>query len=227
VGTALDADAGTVCRDHGGMLVVRTRRTTGPLRETQGSLRTLCGSPWKGSVRCRLQARSPWTAPVSPFPRRWSRCRLNACGRHWYERLVPDARAKVLARSSRRFLDGADAITVRNVGRGRLAHFGTFLPATPGLWLGGGTTRVTVDQDRFLLHLTRETGILTMHLTTTVSTKGQAILPNLKPPTTDFAPTRPEDMFGCLPYRGKPKSIEEMDAGIAQEVKRRHARDRH
>jgi hypothetical protein len=143
------------------------------------------------------------------------------------ERLVPDARAKVLARSNRRFLDGADAIMVRNVGRGRLAHFGTFLPVTPGPWLGGGTTRVTVDQGRFLLRLTRETGILTMHLTTTVSTKGQAILPNLKPLTADFAPTRPEDVFGCLPYRGKPKSIEEMDAGIAQEVKRRHGRDRH
>ena len=88
-------------------------------------------------------------------------------------------------------------------------------------------------------------------LTTTLSTKGQVILPKtirdqlrwsagtrlivehtadgvlLKPLTTAFALTRPEDVFGCLPYKGKPKSIEEMEAGIAMEVKRRHERDRY
>ena len=88
-------------------------------------------------------------------------------------------------------------------------------------------------------------------LTTTVSTKGQVILPKaireqlhwdagtrlvvehtvdgvlLRPLMPLFAPTRPEDVFGCLPYSGKPKSVEEMDAGIAREVKRRHARDRY
>ena len=88
-------------------------------------------------------------------------------------------------------------------------------------------------------------------LTTTISTKGQVILPKairdqlrwdagtrlavehtadgvlLKPLTTTFAPTRPEDVFGCLPYKGSPKSIEEMEAGIAMEAKRRHARGRY
>ncbi len=88
-------------------------------------------------------------------------------------------------------------------------------------------------------------------LVTTVSTKGQVILPKairdqlqwdagtrlavehtadgvlLKPLTTAFAPTRPEDVFGCLPYEGRPKSIEEMGAGIAMEAKRRHARGRY
>lgn len=88
-------------------------------------------------------------------------------------------------------------------------------------------------------------------LTTTVSTKGQVILPKairdqlrwdagtrlavehtaegvlLKLLTTPFAPTRPEDVFGCLPYKGGPKSIEEMEAGIATEAKRRHARGRY
>lgn len=87
--------------------------------------------------------------------------------------------------------------------------------------------------------------------TTTISTKGQVILPKvirdqlrwhagtrlavehtadgvlLRPLTTAFAPTRPEDVFGCLPYTGKPKSVEQMDAGIAAEAGRRHARDRY
>ena len=87
-------------------------------------------------------------------------------------------------------------------------------------------------------------------LTTTISTKGQVILPKairdelrwdagtrlvvehtadgvlLKALTTTFAPTRPEDVFGCLPYAGAPKSVEEMEAGIAAEAGRRRARDR-
>ena len=91
----------------------------------------------------------------------------------------------------------------------------------------------------------------TTSLTTTVSTKGQVILPKaireqlrwdvgtrliaeqtadgvlLRPMTTAFAPTRPVDVFGCLPYAGEAKSIEQMDAGIAEEVKRRHARGRY
>jgi AbrB family looped-hinge helix DNA binding protein len=87
-------------------------------------------------------------------------------------------------------------------------------------------------------------------LTTTVSTKGQVILPkaireqrhwpagtelvvedtpdgvllNAKPA---FVPTRPQDVFGSLPYKGQAKSIDEMDAGIAAEAKRRHARNRY
>ena len=64
----------------------------------------------------------------------------------------------------------------------------------------------------------------TANVTTTVSTRGQVILPKairerlrwdagtrlvveqtaegvlLKPATSRFAPTRPEDVFGCLPY---------------------------
>lgn len=88
-------------------------------------------------------------------------------------------------------------------------------------------------------------------LTTTISTKGQVILPKairdqlrwnagtrlavehtadgvlLKPLTTAFVQTRPEDVFGSLSYKGKPKSVEDMEAGIAAEVKRRHARGRY
>ena len=89
------------------------------------------------------------------------------------------------------------------------------------------------------------------NLTTTVSTKGQIILPKairdqlhwdagtrlavehtvdgvlLKPLTTAFATTRPQDVFACLRYTGKPKSVEEMDAGIVAEARRRHARGRY
>jgi AbrB family looped-hinge helix DNA binding protein len=85
-------------------------------------------------------------------------------------------------------------------------------------------------------------------LTTTVSSKGQVILPSalrqrrewragtrltveetedgvLLKPAPAFAETRPEDVFGALPYRGKPKTIAEMDVGVLAEAKRRHDRD--
>jgi AbrB family looped-hinge helix DNA binding protein len=87
-------------------------------------------------------------------------------------------------------------------------------------------------------------------LTTTVSTKGQVILPkairerrNWQPgtrlvvedtsdgvllkPASVFSPTRPEDVAGMLAYRGPPKTLEEMDAAITTEVKRRRARGRY
>ncbi len=86
--------------------------------------------------------------------------------------------------------------------------------------------------------------------TTVVSTKGQVILPKsirerrhwgagtrLVVEETDdgvllraaptFPPTRPEDVFACLQYTGAPKTLEEMDAGILAEAKRRYARDRY
>ena len=85
---------------------------------------------------------------------------------------------------------------------------------------------------------------------TTVSTKGQVILPKairqrrhwgpgtrlvvedtpdgvLLKAAPAFAPTRPEDVAGMLAYDGPAKTLEEMQAGIADEVKRRHARGRY
>ena len=87
-------------------------------------------------------------------------------------------------------------------------------------------------------------------LATTVSTKGQVILPKailerrnwaagtrlVVEDTPDgvllkaapvFAQTRPEDVAGMLAYRGPPKTLEEMDAAITAEVKRRRARGRY
>ena len=87
-------------------------------------------------------------------------------------------------------------------------------------------------------------------LTTIVSTKGQVILPKtirqqrqwdagtrlivedtpegvLLKPAPVFAPTRPKDVFGSLPYAGRPKTLDEMEAGFAAEAKRRHARHRY
>jgi AbrB family looped-hinge helix DNA binding protein len=87
--------------------------------------------------------------------------------------------------------------------------------------------------------------------TTTISTKGQVILPKaireqlrwgagtrltveqsgegllLRPQTDIFALTRPEDVFGCLSYTGQSKSVEQMDSGIAAEARRRHASGRY
>ena len=44
-------------------------------------------------------------------------------------------------------------------------------------------------------------------------------------PVTAFAETLPEDVFASLPYDGEPKTLEEMDAGVLTEARRRHARD--
>ena len=83
-------------------------------------------------------------------------------------------------------------------------------------------------------------------LTTTVSTKGQVILPKairrelrweagtrlvventpegvLLRPARVFAETRPEDVFGRLACDGPPQSLAEMEAGVLAEAKRRHA----
>ncbi len=85
-------------------------------------------------------------------------------------------------------------------------------------------------------------------LTTTVSTKGQVILPKairralrwiagtrlvvestsegvLLKPAPVFSETRPEDVFGCLAYDGSPKSLQEMQAGVLAEARRRHEGD--
>ena len=86
--------------------------------------------------------------------------------------------------------------------------------------------------------------------TTRVSSKGQIVLPQsvrekrkwsagtelivedtrdgvLLRPAKPFPPTKLEDVYGCLQYKGKPKSLEEMDEAIGQEVKARHARGRY
>jgi AbrB family looped-hinge helix DNA binding protein len=84
-------------------------------------------------------------------------------------------------------------------------------------------------------------------LTTTLSTKGQVILPKeirrqrrweagtrlvvqntpqgvLLTSAQPFPETKPKDVFGSLPHRGAPKSLADMDAGVAAEARRRHAR---
>lgn len=86
--------------------------------------------------------------------------------------------------------------------------------------------------------------------TTTLSTKGQIILPAairrrrhwdagtrlvveetpegvLLKPAPLFRPTRSADVFGSLSHQGPPKTLQEMKAGIAAEAERRHARGRH
>jgi AbrB family looped-hinge helix DNA binding protein len=86
--------------------------------------------------------------------------------------------------------------------------------------------------------------------TTTLSTKGQLILPQairlrrqwgpgtrlqvedtpdgvLLKAAPVFAPTRPEDVFGSARRKGPPVSVEAMDAAIVKEAKRRRARGRY
>lgn len=40
-----------------------------------------------------------------------------------------------------------------------------------------------------------------------------------------FAPTTIDEVFGCLKYEGPPVTIEDMNAGIVQEARRRYDRD--
>jgi AbrB family looped-hinge helix DNA binding protein len=84
-------------------------------------------------------------------------------------------------------------------------------------------------------------------ISTTMSTKGQVILPKairdqlnwtagtrltveesaggvLLKPAPAFPPTRPEDVFASLGYEGPPKTLEEMDAAVMAEARRRYAR---
>lgn len=85
------------------------------------------------------------------------------------------------------------------------------------------------------------------NLETTVSTKGQVILPKairqrrewdagtrlIVEETPDgvllkrapvFAPSEPKEVFGLLRARGAPKSLEEMEAAILAEARQRHGR---
>ena len=85
-------------------------------------------------------------------------------------------------------------------------------------------------------------------LTTTVSTKGQVILPKVVRDRRDwdagtrliveetpdgvllrrapaFAATRPDEVFGLLSFSGEPKTLDEMTAGVLAEARRRHDRD--
>lgn len=89
-----------------------------------------------------------------------------------------------------------------------------------------------------------------MTATTKVSTKGQVILPKavrdakrwpagtmLAVEMTDkgvllreaavFPPKTVDEVFGMIPYDGPPKTLEDMNAGITAEVKRRHDRGRY
>jgi len=86
-----------------------------------------------------------------------------------------------------------------------------------------------------------------MSHTTTLSSKGQVILPKavrearrlksgerftvedrpegiLLRPLKPFAPTRHRDVFGCLKQPGKTRTLAEMEQGLLAEARRRHAR---
>jgi len=83
-----------------------------------------------------------------------------------------------------------------------------------------------------------------VRLTTTISTKGQVILPKAVRESRDwgagtrlvveetadgvllrrapaFPATRPGEVFGMLPFGGPPKAIEEMDAAVLREARHR------
>ena len=90
----------------------------------------------------------------------------------------------------------------------------------------------------------------THKLSTTVSSKGQVVLPQairrrknwgegtrleieetpegiVLRPARVFPPTRIEDVFGCAAYDGPVISLEDMEQAIEAEVEARRARDRY
>lgn len=85
---------------------------------------------------------------------------------------------------------------------------------------------------------------------TTLSTKGQVILPKsvrqarnwapgtefsvedvgdgvLLRPLKPFPPTELDDVFACLPFDGEPKTLDEMEDAISEGVRERRARGRY
>jgi AbrB family looped-hinge helix DNA binding protein len=86
--------------------------------------------------------------------------------------------------------------------------------------------------------------------TTTLSTKGQLILPAairrrhrwtagtklmieetpegiLLKTAPSFETRQPAEIFGCLSYKGPAKTVEDMKTAVGAEVRRRRARDRY
>lgn len=86
--------------------------------------------------------------------------------------------------------------------------------------------------------------------TTKLSSKGQVVLPKsvrdargwetgtefavegvsegiLLRPLRPFPPTRIDDVFGCLKYSGRAKTLRQMEKAIAQGVRARHDRGRY
>jgi len=49
------------------------------------------------------------------------------------------------------------------------------------------------------------------------------LLRHVKP----FAPTTFDQVEGCLKYQGRPKTLKEMDEGIARAIRERHSRGRY
>jgi AbrB family looped-hinge helix DNA binding protein len=70
-------------------------------------------------------------------------------------------------------------------------------------------------------------------LTIRISTKGQVILPESVRRNRQWQagtrlvvePKRSDEVFGALKVSGAHKTLEEMDAGVIAEAKRRYARD--
>ena len=86
--------------------------------------------------------------------------------------------------------------------------------------------------------------------TTTLSSKGRVIVPKsvrdarhwklgtefavelvpegvLLRPLKPFKPSRFEEVFGCLKFRGKPRTMAEMGLAVARTLAERHARGRY
>jgi AbrB family looped-hinge helix DNA binding protein len=86
--------------------------------------------------------------------------------------------------------------------------------------------------------------------TTKLSSKGQVVVPKalrdartwhpgtefvveevaggiLLRPVRPFRPTTFDEVFGCLKYSGRPRTLREMDRAIAKRVKERHDRGRY
>lgn len=86
--------------------------------------------------------------------------------------------------------------------------------------------------------------------TTRLSSKGQIVLPKdirtsrawepgteftiqetgdgiLLRPLMRFPPTDLKDVAGCLKFKGKPRTIEQMNTAVSREISRRHGRGRY
>ena len=85
-------------------------------------------------------------------------------------------------------------------------------------------TRLSTKGQVVLPRAIRDSRALTPGTEFTVEETGDGVLLR---PAGKFPPAGLDEVAGCLRFRGRPKTLAQMQAAVAKEVKRRHDRGRY